>query len=647
MKKAGSRGLRKISRKRTGARPKPAAKALHPGSSAKFSPPRLSRVFHRKRLYRLLDQIRPHRIIWIVSLPGSGKTSLVGGYFAFRRLRSLWYQVDALDADPATFFHNFQTAVRLIRPKAPPLPGYTPDVQADPVRFARQFFRALYRNWRGPRLVFDDYHELPPDSVVHALLRVACEELPVDGLCLFISRVDPPAELVRLRANESMALIGWRELQLTVDETAGIAGLRRPLPKDEVAHLHARTDGWAAGLVLCLEQSGRDRSPNPAGAVTPQAVFDYFAAEILADVGPATRRAVLEASIPPYVTVDLLRQMGLPAAAIEALDLLYRRNAFVTRRSSPEGYDLHPLFREYLRQRAVVELGADRCSGLRRHAAVALAAAGEIDDAADLFRATGAWEELASLVLRDATVWLAQGRYRRLEEWILTVPESIRDRVPWLRYWLAVTRLPFDYGQAQRDMEGAWEGFEQFGDWIGSLLAAAGVLDALFNQFSNFFRADAWIARVERLLAQQSAPLQREIEGIVMAALCKAAVFRCPEHPNLRAWVARLHELAQEERDPSRYISYCLPLLLHYGHVGNFDRAAELLPNLRKSAVAPTVPPLLQALAYMCEAIHGWLTGRREIARRAITVGTTLSETHGVVGADNTIQAQGVYNALP
>ncbi|MBI5043848.1 MAG: hypothetical protein HZC10_08510 [Nitrospirae bacterium] len=44
---------------------------------AKISRPETSGVFHRKRLFLLLDHARKHPVTWIAGPPGSGKTTLI------------------------------------------------------------------------------------------------------------------------------------------------------------------------------------------------------------------------------------------------------------------------------------------------------------------------------------------------------------------------------------------------------------------------------------------------------------------------------------------------------------------------------------------------------------------------------------------
>ena len=71
---------------------------------AKISPPKLSGILPRKRLFNLLDEGREQPIVWVSGQPGAGKTALIASYLESKKLANAWFHVDAGDADPASFF---------------------------------------------------------------------------------------------------------------------------------------------------------------------------------------------------------------------------------------------------------------------------------------------------------------------------------------------------------------------------------------------------------------------------------------------------------------------------------------------------------------------------------------------------------------
>lgn len=133
--------------------------------------------------------------------PGAGKTTLVASYLAARRLGALRYQLDAGDADPATLFYYLRLAATGRRsrrgPEAPghnrSLPLLAPEYLPDLATFTRRFFEELYRRLPRPGLlVFDDHHELPADSAVHAVVRDGLAGLPAGCGAVIVSRGEPP-----------------------------------------------------------------------------------------------------------------------------------------------------------------------------------------------------------------------------------------------------------------------------------------------------------------------------------------------------------------------------------------------------------------------------------------------------------------------
>ena len=77
--------------------------ARRPLSLAKLTAPRPRHAWPRRRLFERLDAARRGgTVIWIAAPAGSGKTTLVASYLQARRLRAVWYRIDAADADPAS-----------------------------------------------------------------------------------------------------------------------------------------------------------------------------------------------------------------------------------------------------------------------------------------------------------------------------------------------------------------------------------------------------------------------------------------------------------------------------------------------------------------------------------------------------------------
>src|SRR5688500_5349222 len=84
---------------------------------AKISMPHLNEVYKRARLFRTLDAAVRKRVVWIGAPAGAGKTSVVSTYLAARARCSLWYNIDARDADVANLFHYLAMAAGIAAPR--------------------------------------------------------------------------------------------------------------------------------------------------------------------------------------------------------------------------------------------------------------------------------------------------------------------------------------------------------------------------------------------------------------------------------------------------------------------------------------------------------------------------------------------------
>ena len=173
---------------------------------AKLTRPRLYDAVPRKRLFRLLDAARKQPITWVAAPPGAGKTTLVASYLEARKVPFFWYQLDAGDADLATFFsYLVELAAQLKRPKIDRLPYLTPEYLSDIPGFARRFFRTLF-SWfpSGSVLVLDNCQEVA-NPTFHQILLEAANETPEGLSIVAMSRSQPAAELARLKANRLLA----------------------------------------------------------------------------------------------------------------------------------------------------------------------------------------------------------------------------------------------------------------------------------------------------------------------------------------------------------------------------------------------------------------------------------------------------------
>ena len=603
---------------------------------SKIIRPILTEIFARNRLFSMLDQGRDHPIIWVSGPAGCGKTTLISSYLEAREIPCLWYEVDEGDADLATFFYFLGQAAKKAAPrKRSPLPLLTPEYLQGIPTFSKRFFEKLCERLPIPSVVvFDNYQEVSAESSFHEAILNGLSNIPPKINAVLISRSGPPPELIRLRANNLMEDLAWKELRLTIEESAGIVKLRskQKLSKESLAEIHRASDGRVAGLVLMLERAKmEDIEPQKAGIASRQEIFDYFASEIFDRTEREVQELLLKTSLLPKMTARMAEVLsGLPSAS-SLLFKLSAQNYFTEKRIHTEPvYQYHPLFREFLLSRVKDSFPLERLMVLCHQAASLLEDDGQIEAAVTLLHEIGDTEGIASLIVNHAPSMAAQERYQALESWLNFLPEGVMERYPWLLYWKGVSRFPLDASQALPYFEKAFEGLRLQDNLPGSLLAWSGVVDSIFYDFKNLSLMDRWIQIFPGLPENPETSLPQEVWSRVVTSMFSALSNRYPDHPEVNIWEERAVSLAQGPGSPLSKAIILFHLEHWYMIRGEYGQSTLALQSLQHLAKPKGSLPLVILLARMSETFHLQMEGEHEKCLRAVSDGLKTSEYSGI-----------------
>src|SRR5918996_98057 len=276
-----------------------------PGLAAtKVQPPVPPRhVVHRSRLDAALDAAVDQQVpLVLVSAPaGSGKSTLLGLWMAARSEAVAWLQVEELDSDPARFWAYLVQAIGRTQPElAAQLRPVVAGSSGDQDTVVPALVNRLTELSEGLVLVIDDYH-LVEDERIHRGVERLVDLCPSKVTVVLATRMDPPFRLGRLRVRGRVAEIRADDLRFAPEEAAGLLGdTGAALDPELLIELCARTEGWAAGLVLAglsLRASDDPEAFVVAFRGDDQLVVEYLRDELLADLDADEHRRLLETSI--------------------------------------------------------------------------------------------------------------------------------------------------------------------------------------------------------------------------------------------------------------------------------------------------------------------------------------------------------------
>ena len=225
-------------------------------------------------------------------------------------------------------------------------------------------------------LVLDDVHHLRSRVVLtelDKLLTSRTENLRF----ILIGRFDPTLSSARLRVSGELTELRAAELAFSLTESKALLAMHGIDVDDrDLAELHDRTEGWAAGLrlaALSLAEAADRHAAVASFAGDQQAVADYLFAEVLGQQPAELRDFLLATCAPEELTAGLARHLSGRADSGAVLDRLSRANALVMQLGDRSSYRYHSMLRGYL---AAAVLAQDPQILATQHASAAVWFAG-------------------------------------------------------------------------------------------------------------------------------------------------------------------------------------------------------------------------------------------------------------------------------
>jgi LuxR family transcriptional regulator, maltose regulon positive regulatory protein len=380
-------------------------------ASSKFSPPKaVTNLVPRTRLLEQLDRTEHHRLTLVVATAGAGKTTLLVEWLAARpTLTAAWLNCDEADIAPVRFVFAVVESLR----RATDVAGLGEDalqllsldsvVSADALAALAGDLEDVERPLL---LVVDDFHLTGPET--SRALSLLLDYRPPSFQLVLATRADPLLRLARMRANEELVELRDHDLSFSTEETGLLlAGFDLQLDEADVALVHDRSEGWAAGLQMAALSI--QRSPDQAQAagrveIHRHTVAGYFLDEVLSRQPPEVADFMLATSILDELSVGSCAALCADRSRA-LLEYLFTWHLFVAMvdEKAPT-YRYHHLVRDVLRAELHARDPA-REEQLHREAATYFGRVGQVGEAVRHLLAAGdrpaAVNLLTNGVIRD------------------------------------------------------------------------------------------------------------------------------------------------------------------------------------------------------------------------------------------------------
>ena len=300
-------------------------------------------------------------------------------------------------------------------------------------------------------------------------------------------------------------------------------------------------------------------------------------------------------------------------------------------------YQLHPLLREFLRNRAAQSLPEAMSGAALRRAAVLLRDAGQTEDAVALLVEAGHWSEVAPIALEEADAILAQGRSETLAGWLDVLPREMIDADPRLLRICAAARAHASPRAARQLYERAYEGFRRTDDTVGMVQCCCGIIDAVILEFDDVTPLDVWIEALGALLERDVPGARAPTDLAAVTTLIRALLFRDAGNPRLEGWLRRAAAAVSTTTVGQPAAQSCCPALALVSAMtmlvrGDLANADATLEELRAGATDRTSNEVL-ALA-LADGLRHLIGGDAAGALRVGQTGLALAGSEGLHAYD-------------
>lgn len=560
--------------------------------AAKLAPPRVDSIVVSRETLDAYRRGRERRLTLVCAPAGYGKTASTATVLERLNIRPIWYNLDVLDHDPAMFLVTMAQALRRRIPEfGERLLGLL-DPQTRP-QLPLEEALALFAEECGARIkdnltvVLDDYHEAADSPGLNRTLDYFLGNLTRKLHLVVLTRYDPAFSVQKLRIEDQVVLIGVEALRFDADQAADVLARRfgRRPRVEHVRRLVDLTEGWAASIVLAgLTLHWLDLDSLEAALADPrlkQDVYSYLAEQVYRREGSVTRRFLKRTCCLEHITPEIANQLVATKDAHRQLAHLSKNHVFTFAMEERGTFRYHNLFRDYLRQRCLLEDGDRAYRELQLETARVLEGAGEVGMAVELLLQANETVAALEAVARSGEAGLDKIHSDRIASWLQRVRPALAAEHPWaliLESHLNMRRGEFDL--AIRQIDAAIAMLEEVEDTAGLYQAFS------IKECTQFWNGD--LTDCARTCEHALTHAQNDSQAMHSLLSLASAALDMRDWPAFDEALERAQRLAVSAEPAERLRAQALQAHARYFQ-GEVLRAGPLISSIEQSELPPAL----------------------------------------------------------
>jgi LuxR family maltose regulon positive regulatory protein len=300
------------------------------------------RIIRRPRLTSMLDE-SSSRIKLLIAPAGYGKTTLAREWLGEPKRNDVWYRGGPASADVAALAAGISESVGTIVPDAGKRMRERLRATGHPeedVEILAELFAEDVQTWPANAwLAIDDYQFAMESVASERFVDLLTQSTPIQ--MLITSRSRPSWATARRILYGEIQEIDRRALAMETNEAKEVVGRKEP----ELARFLDRARGWPAVIGLV----GLSLGTHDLAKTVPERLYEYFAQELYESLSQRHQVALGMLSFASRFDRAFAEQV-VGKSASKAIESGVRTGA--VNPSDRHSFDLHPLFAEFLRERA-------------------------------------------------------------------------------------------------------------------------------------------------------------------------------------------------------------------------------------------------------------------------------------------------------